>query len=194
MKKLLYCLVLFTISFANGQNMPATELPYRQMPAYPASFTAATTTARMIDGLGFRYYWATEGLRPDDLAFRPNAEARSSMETLIHIHGLAQMIYSTALQQVHQRDTTLQALSFLATRRQTLLLLKDASEALKAASDASLEAYPIQFPQTEVPFWHLLNGPLADALWHVGQVVSFRRSSGNPFNGNVNVFMGTVKE
>lgn len=40
----------------------------------------------------------------------------------------------------------------------------------------------------------MLNGPIADALWHVGQVVSFRRSSGNPFNSKVSVFSGKVRE
>jgi len=36
----------------------------------------------------------------------------------------------------------------------------------------------------------LLNGPIADALTHVGQVISFRRTSGNPIPKGVNVFMG----
>ena len=38
--------------------------------------------------------------------------------------------------------------------------------------------------EVEYPFWSLLNGPIADMIWHVGQVVTFRRSLGNPFNGN----------
>ena len=37
-------------------------LPYYQIPDYPSSYNAATVAARTIDGLGFRYYWATEGL------------------------------------------------------------------------------------------------------------------------------------
>lgn len=48
--------------------------------------------------------------------------------------------------------------------------------------------------RSEFPFWNMLNGPIADALWHVGQVVSFRRSSGNPFNSKVSVFSGKVRE
>jgi hypothetical protein len=30
------------------------------------------------------------------------------------------------------------------------------------------------------PFWHLINGPMADALTHTGQISSFRRLAGNP--------------
>jgi hypothetical protein len=48
--------------------------------------------ARLLDGLGFRYYWATEGLRPVDLTFRPTPKARNSLETLQHIYDLSTMI------------------------------------------------------------------------------------------------------
>lgn len=40
---------------------------------------------------------------------------------------------------------------------------------------------------SEFPFWNQINGPISDALWHCGQVVSFRRASGNPFNSKVSV-------
>jgi hypothetical protein len=46
----------------------------------------------------------------------------------------------------------------------------------------------------EFPFWNQINGPIADCLWHVGQVVSFRRASGNPFTDKANVFTGTVRK
>jgi hypothetical protein len=44
----------------------------------------------------------------------------------------------------------------------------------------------------EFPFWNILNGPVDDALWHVGQVITFRRSSGNPYNNKASVFTGKV--
>ena len=46
---------------------------------------------------------------------------------------------------------------------------------------------------TELPFWNMINGPIADALWHCGQIVSFRRSSGNPYNSNASVLTGKVR-
>jgi hypothetical protein len=36
----------------------------------------------------------------------------------------------------------------------------------------------------------LINGPITDAIYHTGQVVSFRRTSGNPIPKGVNVFLG----
>ena len=43
---------------------------------------------------------------------------------------------------------------------------------------------------SEFPFWNLINGPISDAIYHVGQIVSFRRTSGNPIEKGVNVFLG----
>ena len=43
---------------------------------------------------------------------------------------------------------------------------------------------------SEFPVWNLINGPISDAIYHVGQIVSFRRTSGNPIEKGVNVFLG----
>ncbi|MEN8845082.1 MAG: hypothetical protein ABF261_02240, partial [Candidatus Arcticimaribacter sp.] len=48
--------------------------------------------------------------------------------------------------------------------------------------------------QYRYPIWNMLNGPLADAIYHTGQVVSFRRTTGNPIQKGVNVFIGKTKE
>ena len=47
---------------------------------------------------------------------------------------------------------------------------------------------------SEFPFWNLINGPIADAIWHTGQVVTLRRASGNPFNSQVSVLQGKLRE
>jgi len=80
----------------------------------------------------------------------------------------------------------------------TLQNLKAASDILWNSTDEQLDDYKIIFQRgdkvSEFPFWHHLNGPIADALWHCGQIVSFRRASGNPIDNRVNVFMGKVRE
>ncbi|TAK34823.1 MAG: hypothetical protein EPO28_15520, partial [Saprospiraceae bacterium] len=160
---------------------------------------AETVAARMIDGLGFRYYWATEGLRPEDLAFKPSAEARTSEETIDHILGLSEMIVNATKREPNVRDSEAAqpALSFEEKRKATLENLKTASNLLKSGA-VKLEDCKIVFQNgdssSEFPFWNQLNGPIADAIWHCGQVVSFRRSSGNPFNSKVSVFSGKVRE
>lgn len=53
--------------------------------------------------------------------------------------------------------------------------------------DAEIAAVKVR---GEHPLWILINGPLADALWHSGQVATLRRAAGNPMPKGVNVFLG----
>ena len=180
-----------------AQNNGNTALPYEKIPDYPENYTPGTVVARMIDGLGFRYYWATEGLRDEDLSFRPVEGSRTIEETLDHILGLSRVILNSAEQVVNDRTQTAEAgLSFEEKRSTTLHNLEKASLIFLAAKD--LGEHPIIFRNekgdTQFPFWNQLNGPLADALWHTGQVVSLRRQAGNPFPAGVSVFTGVRRE
>jgi hypothetical protein len=88
--------------------------------------------------------------------------------------------------------------SFEDMRRIALENFRKASDLLKQAGDGDMEDYKIIFKNdsgsTEYPFWNMLNGPIADCLWHTGQIVSLRRSSGNPFNSKVSVLAGRMRE
>ena len=162
---------------------------YYEIPPAPKEYTAGTVASRMVDGLGFRYYWATEGLRAIDLAFKPNAEARTTEETIDHILGLSQILLNSTLKVANGAKQP--TMTFAEKRKKTLENLQKASEILRQSSDVS--EYKIVFGKTEFPLWNQLNGPIADAIWHVGQVVSFRRSSGNPFPKGVSVLAGTKR-
>jgi hypothetical protein len=178
------------------QNLLSQDNDYfASIPSAPERYTAENVAARMVDGLGFRYYWASEGLRTVDLAFETNDEARSTRETLNHIYDLTTIIKFSAVQLDYIPDTLTSKYSFEELRTKTLDNLKIASSAFKK-SDANVANNKIVFTRPDgskrkLDFWYLINGPISDALWHVGQVVSFRRSSGNPFPKGVNVLMGT---
>jgi hypothetical protein len=87
-------------------------------------------------------------------------------------------------------------MTFEELRRHTLESLQKASEILKNSKDIS--QFKIIFKRgessSEFPFWNQINGPISDAIWHVGQVITFRRSSGNPYNSKASVFSGKVRE
>ncbi len=160
-------------------------LPYYEIPNFPEKYSPENVVARMIDGIGFRFYWATEGLRPEDLAHKPSNEARTSEETIDHILGLSAIIINSVRNVVNQRSgEETSPLTFEIKRQKTLENLKAASDILKSGQ-LKLEDIKMVFKNgdktTEYPFWNEINGPISDALWHVGQVVSFRRSSGNAF-------------
>jgi hypothetical protein len=174
-----------------------TDLPYREIPEYPSLYTAGTVTARVLDGLGFRYYWATEGLRTEDLQFQPNKDGRTSLETITHIYELSLTIINAARSVPTDNTVAKPTLSFDEMRRKTLENIRDASVIMKGLSDQQVSQLKVIFKSergtSEFPFWNELNGPIADAIWHTGQVVSFRRGSGNPFNAKASVFTGKVR-
>jgi hypothetical protein len=185
MKKLLYFLVFTIIFTMNAQE----KLPYYEIPDAAKEFTPGTIASRMVDGLGFRYYWATEGLMEKDLAFKPNKEARTTAETIDHILGLSQVILNATLKKANGEKQP--KMTFVEKRKKTLNNLLQASKILRESKD--IAQYKMIFGETEFPFWNAINGPIADAIWHTGQVVSFRRSSGNPFPKGVSVLRGTKK-
>jgi hypothetical protein len=194
---LLSIAIIFPI-MAQDNSTSSSELPYYQIPDYPEEYTANTVAARMIDGLGFRYYWATEGLRLEDLAYRPNEEARTTEETIDHILGLSRVVLNSVKKVPNERSENQPDLTYEQKRKETLENIKMASEILKKSNPGEMEEFKVVFKNnertTEFPFWNQLNGPIADAIWHTGQVVSFRRSSGNPFNSKASVFNGKLRD
>ena len=189
----IYFLIIYVFSL-NVSSSAQSELPYKKIPSYPANYTQGTVISRMIDGLGYRYYWATENLRRSDFDFRPDTLARSTFETMEHIYGLSFMILNASKNQVNERRNLFQ-MTANELRSATLDNLKLASEEIVLVD--CMEELNILFQSSTgrkaLPFWHVLNGPLADAIYHTGQMVSFRRTSGNPMNPKVNVFMGKTE-
>jgi hypothetical protein len=174
------------------------SLPYYEIPSQPETFTAGGVASRMIDGLGFRFYWATEELRPEDLAWKPGNDTRTTEETITHVYEMTALILNSTTNTPNVRSDPKPKLSFAEMRRGALENLKKASENLRTKSDAEMNGLKIIFKRDnnvqEFPFWNQINGPIADCLWHVGQIVSFRRSSGNPFTDKASVFTGTVRK
>ncbi|WP_436516145.1 DinB family protein [Ekhidna sp. To15] len=187
------CSLLFfaTIYTVSGQGNPDDF--YYEIPDVPEKYSEGTVAARVVDGLGFRYYWATEGLRPADLAFRPSEEARTIEETIDHVVVLTQIL----LEAVNERPFAgieLGGMTYEEKRSLTLENIRKSSVKLKSSFAEDLERYDMIFSSgSEFPFWNLLNGPIADAINHVGQIISIRRTNGNPYNQNISVLSGKVK-
>ena len=162
------------------------ELPYAVLPEPPARVRGATVMARVVDGLAFRYRWATEGLRPADADFRPGAGSMSLLELVAHIARLVSWLDGhLGGQSSPSFAEDLQGLS-----RQTLDHLGQLRARLQTMDDAALGEHRISGGSGDsLPFWNMLNGPLADALTHVGQINAWRRLAGNP-TPRADVFRG----
>lgn len=169
-----------------------SDLPYASIPDPPAHASATTVMMRMIDGLAFRYRWATEGLRAEDLAFDPGEGSWTPRQLLAHILWLANAVCrSVGAEQTDRDPEELAARDDIdVVRRETLERLQAARRSLEAMTDEQFGERSFEIVEGKrFPVWHILNGPLADALTHVGQVNAWRRQSGNP-TPKANVFLG----
>ena len=178
--------------------MAQKQPPLKKIPDAPENASAGNVIARMIQGLGYRYYWASKDLRTEDLSYRPSKEASSSFETLEHIYGLAEAIRNTATSSPSIRPVNNPPKDYILLRKKTLEYLEQSSALFLNKTAEELEQMQVIFQrgteQFSFPIWNLINGPISDALYHTGQVVSFRRTSGNPIQKGVNVFIGKTKE
>ena len=197
MKIFSFALLFFVMSATFSQDK-SSNLPYHQIPDYPEDYTAGNVIARMIDGLGYRYYWATKDLTDKDLKYKISEDSRATRSTLEHICGLSQAILNAPQNLANIRPDPWAEMTFDELRQRTLENLKKASDLFLGKTDKEIAEMKVIFQRgeskSEFSFWHLLNGQIADALYHTGQIVSFRRASGNPIQKGVNVFMGKTKE
>ncbi|MCA1761797.1 MAG: DinB family protein [Cryomorphaceae bacterium] len=182
-------------AFCSCQNTETELSTYGQIEEAPENITGGNVLGRFIDGLIFRYYWATEGLNEDDLTYRPSDGARNCSETIHHLLDLSEVISNAACRQPNLRSEKTDTLSFEQARAKTLSNLSSASERFKAMPDDSLETVQMLFKSDNanrtIPIWNLMNGPVNDAIYHVGQIVSFRRTTGNPIKPGISMMYGT---
>ena len=167
--------------------------PFHEIPAPPQSYSATTVLSRLMEGLGYRYYWATDGLTDEALGFRPEPSSRSIRETMDHIHDIVQMVEYSLTGETYALPSPEISADF-DVRGATLDMIQRIGETLRGADPAQIDEWKIRFDMggnhMEFPFWYTINGTMSDAIYHTGQVVAHRRAAGSPVNPDMNVFLG----
>ena len=162
------------------------ELPFLDISEIPSELTTTNALLRMLEGLPFRYRWATENLIEENIKFRPHPTSMSIEEVNSHIYDLVESTFRVLGGEKQNKDALN---SFHQIRKASLSLLENLTIKLKEIGDSDLEEIEKKTSR-KLPFWYWINGPLADALTHVGQITSWRRIAGNPQFKSVNVFIG----
>ena len=192
MKFNLLFLIISIPIFMNAQNKET--LLFEEMPPAPKTYEAGNMITRMIDGLGYRFHWASKGLTESDLKYKPSESGKSALETIEHIYDLSITINNVATKMPNIRPTKKSELSFAILRFRTLDNLMNARNQFLNKKDSVMKSYTVIFQnggnKSEYPIWNFINGPLEDAIYHTGQLVVFRRATKNPIDSNVRVFTG----
>jgi hypothetical protein len=119
---------------------------YYQIPPYPDGVSGATVLIRMLDGLGFRFRWSTEGLGDEDYAFRPAPDCMSIEELVGHVWGLVNWVSQSVGLDEFERGNEASI-----TRGSALDTIHALREALNSMSDEDLKEITIR----EKPFWYI---------------------------------------
>ena len=154
------------------------------------NYSEIAIISRFLHAVGFRYYWSTEGLRENDLIYKPSDTGISTRATLEHIYVLAIIINSGIKDIEVKRSESYPELSFEKLRENTLKLTKESIDIVSKYEEDDFQNSKIRFGKNRFDFYNLFHGPISDSLYHIGQIVSFRRSSGNPLPRGVNHFLG----
>lgn len=188
----------FMATTLQAQDLEKDRLPYYKIPEAPASYLPGNVLSRMVDGLGYRFYWASESLEEKDLSYKPSDDGKSTFETIEHIYDLSVTIFNVASNLPNVRLYEKKTLNYIQLRSETLKYLKKASDLLRGKTKEEIEELKVVFQRgdqtSEFPLWNFINGQLTDAIYHTGQIVAFRRASGNPIHSGINVFTGQTKE
>lgn len=165
---------------------------FKQINEYPNSFSGANALLRLTEGIGFRYYWGTENISESDLSFTPGNENRSIHETLNHILYMAIFVANSLEGKQTSFPEPSGTLPFSELREETLNKLLQIRSLLASSTDKDLEAKMLKIAANgssfETAVWHLINGPMLDMGYHLGQLVMMRRSNGNPIDPKVEPF------
>jgi hypothetical protein len=168
LKKLHLFFLCIISSFLYSQNDLA-QLPYSKNVIYPKKSTPGTVMAKMVDELGYKYYWSTDSLLNDDLryTFNSNNVPRLLLEG---VYQMSKNVIDITSENKMKPEVKLEEMSFEDFRKHTLLNLKKASSILIENKEAALFLD-----------WDLFMKSIAISDAYCDQIISFRKSIGIPF-------------
>ena len=95
-------------------------LSFADISVCPEKITTGTVLARTAEILGFRYYWATDGLTESDLTYSPGNDNRNLYQTLDHLYNMIDFVGSTLEGKVYPFPEKENGFSLTELRHKTL--------------------------------------------------------------------------
>ena len=159
---------------------------------FPDKVNGVSVLVRIFDGMAFRYKWSLAELDDSYLEFRPVDGSMNLKELLEHMFAIIVWLNQTFIDSKFKGEPV-EGLHEI--KNQTLQRIKDIRDKIETMTDAELEKILIHNPWSDekIPFWLLINGPIADIFTHIGQILSWRRIAGSP-KPEVDLFRGKPVE
>lgn len=146
-----------------------TQLPYNKNLKYPNKITAGIVMAKMVDELGYKYYWATDSLFNDESKYTFNSNNLARI-LLKGVYQMSENIINYTLENNIKPEPKLEEMSYEDFRKITLLNLKEASSILIKNAETTL-----------LLNWAPFMNYIAYSNAYCDQIILFRENNGNPF-------------
>jgi hypothetical protein len=144
---------------------------FKNIEEYPPGISATAIMSRMVDGVGFRFFWATFNQKVETYNYAPGEGRWNIFDTVSHIWDLARFLlmslnFNENVKKPEEPDELRESVLYLLFSLRLLFSEMDDSELTKITIKNK-------------PFWHFINGPLEDMVSHVGAIDNLRRTAGD---------------
>lgn len=158
------------------------------IPKDPTEFNGSHVLQRMVDAILIRYTIATKDISDIAINYRATPESMSMLELQKHILLLILWVSKSLDLEIESKD---KAETFQDFEVQIKERIANLSQHIVTLSDEQLSKKTIFLKRADTHYsiWYMIHGPLADAIHHIGQIITWRRICGNPI-GKISPFTG----
>lgn len=139
---------------------------FEHLAMVPERCSASGVLQRLVDTIGYRFRRALVGIEDEQLGWRPQVDVQSIDELIDHIGELIEATLA-ALERRERRRAVWDPFEIFDLLMRLHQVLDDYDDEDLALIDFSVAG-----------LWTLINGPLADALTHIGQINMLKRLQG----------------
>lgn len=151
------------------------------IPHDPSVFNGSSVLQRMVEAILIRYTIAIKDMTDEAKNFRATPESMSMLELQKHILLLILWVSKSLDMDIEIKE---KAETFSQFETQIKETTGNLSKHISLLTDEELSTKTIYLKRSDTYYsiWYMIHGPLADAIHHIGQIVTWRRISGNPIN------------
>ena len=150
------------------------------VPIAPNQFNGSGVIQRMVDGILVRYTIVTEDISEAAINYQATPESMSMIDLQKHILGLLNWVSKVMGMVKDPNQKRAETFEEYQKQIKTTCTLLSAHIASLTDEEISSKTVYLKRSDTHYSIYYIINGPLSDAISHIGQIATWRRIAGNP--------------
>ena len=150
------------------------------VPSAPTKFNGSGVMQRMVDGILVRYTIVTEDISEVAINYQATPESMSMMDLQKHILMLLNWVSKVMDMEKDPNQKRAETFEEYQDQIKNTCQVLSAHVASLTDEEISTKTVYLKRSDTHYSIWYIINGPLSDAISHIGQIATWRRIAGNP--------------